>query len=160
MSPSTHFRAISDAGPTSPSICVHQPGETQVHGEDKCSTYSGMFLKDTDFRTILSRSGECGTCLCRGGRCNTHLLWLSWQPLRSCKYRKSHQKDWLAVKEERYCHSSISLQIIWKGVSFKAYEELLSLPAIREEEPAPGHWRNIPGWHHRAGTQSRCSVLP
>uniref|UniRef100_H2RJV9 phosphatidate phosphatase n=1 Tax=Takifugu rubripes TaxID=31033 RepID=H2RJV9_TAKRU len=31
VSPSTHFRAISDAGPTSPSICVHQPGETQVH---------------------------------------------------------------------------------------------------------------------------------
>ncbi|TNM90691.1 hypothetical protein fugu_002980 [Takifugu bimaculatus] len=28
---STHFRAISDAGPTSPSICVHQPGETQAH---------------------------------------------------------------------------------------------------------------------------------
>lgn len=34
VSASTHFRAISDTGPSSLTICVPQPGETAAHGVD------------------------------------------------------------------------------------------------------------------------------
>lgn len=34
VSASIHFRAIGDTGPSSPAICVQQPGQTSAHSVD------------------------------------------------------------------------------------------------------------------------------